>query len=44
LTIWNLATLAAIISTGFADPQDRTPKLRPAAIPDQISYAGTGNG
>jgi len=42
--IWNLAPLAAVILAGFADLQDPTPKTQPAAIPDQISYAGTGNG
>ena len=42
--IRNLASLAAIALAGFSDPQGPTPEARPTAIPDRISYVGTGNG
>lgn len=42
--IWNLASLAAFALAGLAGPQGPATDAPGAAMPDRISYSGTGNG
>ena len=42
--IRHLVSLAAITFADLPGPQDRALEPPPVAIPDRISYAGTGNG
>ena len=42
--IWNFVPWAAIALAGFVDAQEWPLEPQPAATPDRISYASTGNG
>lgn len=42
--VWNLGYLVAIALASFTGPQEGAANPLPAALPDRISYAGTGNG